>query len=78
MPKLALGFRGDDDLPENSQALMSYKAAIQFLLDLIFGRTSQLYEDLYNENLIDDSFGFSFDLDKRFHFITLTGDTKKP
>ncbi|PCS00738.1 EF-P 5-aminopentanol modification-associated protein YfmH [Lactococcus fujiensis] len=78
MPKLALGFRGDDDLPENSQALMSYKAAIQFLLDLIFGRTSQLYEDLYNENLIDDSFGFSFDLDKRFHFITLTGDTKNP
>ncbi|MGM9887152.1 MAG: EF-P 5-aminopentanol modification-associated protein YfmH [Lactococcus sp.] len=78
MPKMALGLRGDDALPEDSKALMTYKVAIHLLLDLIFGRTSNRFEALYNEGMIDDSFGFSFDLDKRFHFVTITADTKNP
>ena len=78
MPKMALGMRGDDALPEDSKALMTYKVAIHLLLDLIFGRTSNRFEALYNEGMIDDSFGFSFDLDKRFHFVTITADTKNP
>lgn len=78
MPKFALGLRGEDALPTDPQALMTYKLANQLFLDLLFGRTSQRYEELYNAGLIDDSFGYSFDLDKRFHFAVFTGDTENP
>ncbi|BAL51958.1 putative protease [Lactococcus lactis subsp. lactis IO-1] len=78
MPKFALGLRGEDQLSSDSKTLFKYKLANQLFLDLLFGRTSQRYEELYNSGLIDDSFGFSFDLDKRFHFAVLTADTENP
>ncbi|WP_442773931.1 EF-P 5-aminopentanol modification-associated protein YfmH [Lactococcus hircilactis] len=78
MPKLALGLRGDDRLATDSRTLMRYKLSLSLFLDLIIGRTSKRYETLYNAHEIDDTFGFSFDLDKRFHFFSITGDTKNP
>lgn len=78
MPKFAFGLRGEDQLSSDSKTLFKYKLANQLFLDLLFGRTSQRYEELYNSGLIDDSFGFSFDLDKRFHFAVLTADTENP
>lgn len=78
MPKLALGLRGEDFLPQEARARMKYKIGNQIFLDLLFGRTSQRYEELYNQGLIDDSFGLSFELDERFHFAVFTGDTENP
>lgn len=78
MPKFALGLRGEDEIPRDSKALMIYKLSNQLFLELLFGRTSDRYEKLYHSGLIDDSFGFSFDLDKQFHFSILTADTENP
>lgn len=78
MPKLALGFRGDDALPEDDRKRLEYKLSNQLLLALIFGKTSQFYEENYNSGLIDDSFGFGFDMDERFHFANITADTENP
>jgi predicted Zn-dependent peptidase len=78
MPKFALGLRGQEKLPEHPVELLKYKLSNQLFLDLLFGRTSQRFEELYNEGLIDDSFGFSFDLDARFHFAVFTADTENP
>ncbi|WP_162930860.1 EF-P 5-aminopentanol modification-associated protein YfmH [Lactococcus allomyrinae] len=78
MPKFALGLRGEDEIPKSSKELLIYKLSNQIFLDLLFGRTSERYEKLYNVGLIDDSFGFSFDLEKQFHFSILTADTENP
>jgi predicted Zn-dependent peptidase len=78
MPKLALGFRGEDVLPTDSRELLEYKLSNQLLLDMLFGKTSHRYEEMYNSGLVDDSFGYGFDMDKSFHFANITVDTEKP
>ena len=78
MPKFALGLRGEDELAEQAAEVLKYKLSNQLFLDLLFGRTTQRYEEWYNAGLIDDSFGFSFDLEPRFHFAVFTADTENP
>jgi len=78
MPKLALGFRGEDTLPTDARELLEYKLSNQLLLDMLFGKTSHRYEEMYNAGLVDDSFGYGFDMDKSFHFANITVDTEKP
>lgn len=78
MPKLAIGFRGEDFLPTDPWELLEYKLSNQLLLDMLFGKTSHRYEEMYNSGLIDDSFGYGFDMDKDFHFVNITVDTEKP
>ena len=78
MPKLALGFRGEDALPTDARELLEYKLSNQLLLDMLFGKTSHRYEEMYNAGLVDDSFGYGFDMDKSFHFANITVDTEKP
>ena len=45
---------------------------------MLFGKTSHRYEEMYNAGLVDDSFGYGFDMDKSFHFANITADTEKP
>lgn len=75
---MALGFRGEDALPTDARELLEYKLSNQLLLDMLFGKTSHRYEEMYNAGLVDDSFGYGFDMDKSFHFANITVDTEKP
>ncbi|MGM9904144.1 insulinase family protein [Enterococcus hirae] len=76
--KFVLGIKGIDRLPEKGIELLRYKTAMRLLLQLLIGSTSQNYLKLYNEGLIDDSFGFEFSLDREFHFADFSGDSDKP
>ncbi|WP_165005200.1 MULTISPECIES: pitrilysin family protein [unclassified Enterococcus] len=76
--KFVLGIKGLDELPEEGTELLRYKTAVNLLFQLILGNTSQNYLRLYNEGLIDDSFGFEFSLDREFHFADFSGDTDEP
>ena len=78
MPKLALGFRGYDTLPAEDLARFEYKLAVQVMLTMLFGNTSSQYERLYNQGLIDDSFGFDFEVTPQYHFVSMTSDTLQP
>lgn len=76
--KFVLGIKGIDVLPENGRELLRYKTAIRLLLQLLLGPTAQNYLALYNEGIIDDSFGFEFSLDREFHFADFSGDSDQP
>lgn len=78
IPKLAVGFRGYDVLPTDSLQRFEYKLAVQVMLTMIFGNTSSQYEKLYNQGLIDDSFGFDFEVTPQYHFVSITSDTLQP
>jgi predicted Zn-dependent peptidase len=78
IPKLALGFRGYDRLPTDALLRFEYKLAIQLMLTMIFGNTSSRYESLYNQGMIDDSFGFDFEVAPQYHFTSITSDTIYP
>ncbi|PQG97057.1 peptidase M16 [Enterococcus faecium] len=76
--KFVLGIKGLDTLPEEGTELLRYKTAINLLFQMILGNTSRNYLAMYNQGIIDDSFGFEFSLDREFHFADFSGDTDEP
>lgn len=76
-PKVAFGIKGMDQRPQGVEGL-KYSLAISMALDLIFGDTEPRYLRLYNEGIIDDSFSFDFELQRNYHFATITVETDEP
>lgn len=52
--------------------------ATSVLLEIIFGKSSALYEQLYNEGLINDSFGFDFVAETGYSYSMLGGESPDP
>ncbi|MGX7263588.1 EF-P 5-aminopentanol modification-associated protein YfmH [Enterococcus crotali] len=76
--KVIVGLKGLDEVPEDGKELLKYKTTANLLFQLLFGNTSQNYLSLYNEGLLDDSFGYEFSLDRSFHFADFGGDSDQP
>ena len=76
--KFVLGIKGLDTLAQEGTELLRYKTAINLLFQMILGNTSRNYLAMYNQGIIDDSFGFEFSLDREFHFADFSGDTDEP
>ncbi|MDQ8566067.1 pitrilysin family protein [Enterococcus faecium] len=76
--KFVLGIKGLDTLPQEGTELLRYKTAINLLFQMILGNTSRNYLAMYNQGIIDNSFGFEFSLDREFHFADFSGDTDEP
>ncbi|WP_283678611.1 pitrilysin family protein [Lentilactobacillus sp. Marseille-Q4993] len=75
--KLALGLKGNDDIPAGEDEL-KYELAITVMLNLYFSENAPEYDQLYHEGLIDDSFSFEFENERSFHYVILAGDTTDP
>jgi Predicted Zn-dependent peptidases len=74
-----VGIKGEQkNLPTEAADLLRFRTALNLLFQLLLGNTSQNYLRLYNEGIIDDSFGFEFSLDRSFHFADFSGDTDTP
>lgn len=76
-PKAIIGIRGIANF-NDSEELLKYKLACELLLEMLFDDTSNDYLSLYRNSIIDDSFGFSFDMERGFHFATISTDTDQP
>lgn len=48
------------------------------MLDLLFGKSGQHYNDLYREGLIDDTFSYDYSQESGFGFAMIGGDTSDP
>ena len=46
------------------------------LLDLLFGKSSENYNQLYNEGLIDETFSYDYTQEQGFGFAMVGGDTR--
>ncbi|GMA07678.1 peptidase M16 [Tetragenococcus halophilus subsp. flandriensis] len=78
-PKATLGVRGfQENLPKGDKAQLRFKTAMNLLLQLLLGNTSKNYLRLYQEGIIDDSFGFDFSLERSFHMADFSSDTGRP
>ncbi|EZH67303.1 zinc protease [Bacillaceae bacterium JMAK1] len=75
-PKVLLGYKeANDDYPLEG---LSYELAMQMLLDIMFGPSSEAYEEMYREGIIDSSFSTDFTMERSFGFSAIGGDTKDP
>jgi predicted Zn-dependent peptidase len=76
-PRLLLGIK-ESVLGGEGLAVARRQLTTRILLDVLFGRSSQAYQDLYGEGLVDETFSASYSGEPHFGFTTLGGDTDEP
>jgi predicted Zn-dependent peptidase len=76
-PKCMVGFKQANPGRFGDERL-KYELSMNLLLDYLFGQSSNNYEDLYSEGLIDQSFSFDYTEESDFGFSLLGGDTTDP
>ncbi|MFC3746359.1 EF-P 5-aminopentanol modification-associated protein YfmH [Paenibacillus sp. GCM10012306] len=77
MPKLLFGFK-EKDLGLAGEAAVRRDLTTKLMLDLLLGSSTALYQKLYDEELISDSFGHEFNSSPQYAFSAIGGDTKDP
>lgn len=76
MPQFMMGLR--DDASSSGQALLRRRTALEIALDVWIGRSSTLYNDLYEEGLVNESFGTDVTMVPAFSFVAWGGQSPDP
>ncbi len=76
-PLFLMGFK-DTDVGYDGLQLLKKEVSTGILLEIILGRSSETYERLYEEGLIDDRFSFSYEGQKDYGFCAIGGETRNP
>jgi predicted Zn-dependent peptidase len=76
-PLFLMGFK-DADVGYDGPLLLKKEVTTGILLEAMLGRSSELYERLYEQGLIDDRFSFSYEGQKDYGFCTIGGETRDP
>ncbi|MDR0300068.1 MAG: insulinase family protein [Streptococcaceae bacterium] len=74
--KMGLGLRGNNHVKAEEQ--MEYRISMQIFFAMLFGKTSEFYENAYKTGLIDDSFNYEFEGSLQFQCFMVSLDTKEP
>ncbi len=74
---LNLGFK-DREVGFAGRKLFKKELVTDLLLEIILGRSSELYDRLYEEGLINESFGASFVAEKDYSYVIMGGETPDP
>ncbi|WP_410510886.1 pitrilysin family protein [Paenibacillus sp. BR2-3] len=77
MPKCLFGFKEKVE-GLTGEAAIRRDLTTKLMLDLLFGSSTSLYQKLYDEGLISDSFGSEFNSSPEYAFSAIGGDTKDP
>jgi predicted Zn-dependent peptidase len=76
-PKCLVGFKEKNPTRTGKEKL-KYELSVNLLLDFMFGQSSDHYEELYNEGLINQSFSFDYTEEMGFGFSLIGSDTQDP
>ncbi|WP_045515145.1 EF-P 5-aminopentanol modification-associated protein YfmH [Neobacillus niacini] len=63
---------------QSGDDLLKNELTMNVLLDLLFGKSSENYNQLYNEGLIDETFSYDYTQEQGFGFAMIGGDTENP
>lgn len=77
LPKMMFGFK-DANTGLKGRALLEQEVVTKLMLDAFIGQSSGLYQELYENELISDSFGSEFNSSTDYSFTVFGGDTPKP
>ena len=76
MPMFQLGFKCEP-LGQGKEAVLA-EAVGELAAEILFGESSALYLKMYEQGLIDSSFGGGFDTLDDFAMLTASGDSRDP
>ena len=77
MPKVMFGYK-EKQTGIMGRELLKRELTTQLLLDILLGQSSELYQKLYNEGLINDTFGTDYSCEVQYGFSIIGGDTPQP
>lgn len=77
IPRLMLGFK---NVPKESsqEAYMKRDLEMTFFFEMVLGEETDFYQNLLNDGLIDDTFGYQFVLEPSYSFSLITSSTPDP
>ncbi|WP_419884135.1 EF-P 5-aminopentanol modification-associated protein YfmH [Peribacillus sp. B-H-3] len=76
-PKVMVGVKAVN-VNQSGKEMLKAELAANLLLEMLFGKSSPLHEELYNEGLIDQSFSYDYTQEQGFGFALVGGDTEQP
>lgn len=82
-PIFYMGFkdkRGSESKDETlaSKDLAKRESAIKIIQEMIFGKSSKIFNLLYSKGLVDGSFGYDYTIEKDYSYSMLGGESKNP
>ena len=77
MPMFQMGFK-DNRLDTKGEDCLKHEIAIKLLLEMIMGRSSQFYNQLYTEGLLNSSFEFDYTIEESYAFSIFGGESSDP
>lgn len=77
MPMFQLGFK-DNRLETKGLECLMHEVAVKILLEMIMGRSSELYNQLYSEGLINSTFEFDYTIEENYAFSMFGGESADP
>lgn len=77
LPKCYIGFK-EEPSGFSGRGLLKRELSTKVMLDVLFSPSSELYQELYDDNLISDSFGSEYNLAPDYAFSVVGGETKDP
>jgi len=75
-PLFVIGFK--DKVLENKEELVKKHIAIEILLYMLIGKSSELYQKLYKEGLIIAQPDLDYEFSKQYAHITISGQSNNP
>ena len=76
-PKCLVGLKAPEPKQQGKEMLRQ-ELSMNVFLDMLFGKSSSYYSELYNDGLIDETFHYDYTQENGFGFLTVGGDTEKP
>lgn len=72
----AIGFKGDNK--SDTTTLFKEALATRILMNMMFGESSEFYNDLYSEGLIDENFANEHTFNKHYVYTVISGSSDNP
>jgi len=76
-PLFQMGFK-DTMFDSKGIECLKREVAIKILLEMIMGKSSQLYNQLYSEGLINSTFEFDYTIEENYSFSIFGGESSDP
>ncbi len=76
-PLFLLGFK-DTDVGYEGEMLLKKDITTSILLDMLAGKSSEMYNELYEQGLINDSFSASYEGERDYGFSAMGGESPNP
>lgn len=76
-PMFMIGFK-EKETGVCGKELLKKQVVTQILMRLLFGSSSEFYMKLYEQGLIDGSFGTDIEFEKSYGFSSLSGESNEP